>query len=213
MKKLLLLSLVIFLSNGFAQTNLFSSFDFVVLGGINSISAKTLGSSLIIETRTNLTQNLFVKASLGFSKIYKEEDYSVKTYREGEFLGEKRFFVSKYDVKEKTFDVIPFSIGVQYIFKFNEFSPYIMSDLTYNEIGTKIIQSNSFNWSYSNFEDVPIDYRVKHKEDIKNSSLSIALGLGTKYNLINDLSLDVRYFYNYYFQIVGNHQFMIGLSF
>ncbi|HZW40164.1 MAG TPA: outer membrane beta-barrel protein [Ignavibacteriaceae bacterium] len=212
MKKIFLFSFVIFISLSQAQTNLFTDFDFVVLGGINSINAKNIGPSLIIEARTNLTQNLFLKASTGFSKIYKEENYLVKTYSEREFLEERRFFTSEYDVKEKTFDIIPFSVGLQYSLKINRFSPYILSDFTYNDIETKIIQSNNISRSYSNYEDVPVDFRVKHKENFIYNSLSISLGVGTKYTLINDLCLDFRYFYNHYFQIKDTHQFMVGLS-
>lgn len=208
--------IIIFLSLvsiSFAQNKIFTDNDFVVLGGINSNKLNTVGASLTIEARTNLLENFFGKISVGFYKAYSEENYLVKTYEES-VLDENKFFTKYYFVNEKSYDVIPISLGFQYMIFTEPISPYLLTEIAYNIIGTKILFDNVVrNGVYDSYEQIPAEYSIKHKEDIKNSSISFGVGIGTKINLVKSLALDCRYVYLIDNKIINTHQLQLGFSF
>ena len=217
MKSLCVLFVAFFSINSFSQEpeapTIFSTFNLGVLGGINFSNYNNAGPSLIIEGTTNIISNFNLKLSLGYSRSYQLYSYHVNTYSITNIEGIETYQADSYDVNKKGYDIIPFSIGVQYIFNLSFFSPYALFELAYNSVGTKIYKSNISTRSYYSFDELPDDYKTKNTETFVDRSYKIGIGIGTSYKLNSAINLDVRYLYQFDHDLFNTHQLLVGLIF
>lgn len=217
MKKVFVLFLCISVNSIFPQESnkvaLFSSFDFGFYGGINFSTFPGIGGSLILEGRTTLYHNLKINFSLGYSRAYLIDTYNVKTYSVGELQGKKFFEAISYDVSKKGYDIFPLSVGFQFIFANDMFSPYVLCEVGYNFIGTIIYRSPGYTMFYNSFDEIPNDYKRIYKETHVNHSINLALGMGTIYQISPELNLDFRYLFKFDDKIINTHIMIVGISF
>ena len=126
MKTLVILLVALFSVCSFAQevnkSSIFSNTKFGVLAGVNY--SNLAGGSVVIEGKTNLTSNLNIKLSAGYSTINKKEGYNVKTYGPVVVNNVTTYQISSYNVDKILYDVFPVSVGFEYVFLQNNFSPY-----------------------------------------------------------------------------------------
>jgi opacity protein-like surface antigen len=188
----------------------FSTFQLGVLGGINFSSL--VGASIVIEGSTNLTSNTNIKLSLGYSTVNKEEGYKVNTYRYEEYFDIYR--AESYAVDEINYTVVPISLGLEYIFSRNKYSPYALLEIGYNFYTFKITKSNIVSYgTYDSYEELPSEYKNEPPDIPEDESYTIALGLGTNYKISNKFNLDIRYLYQFNISLVNTSQILIGFNF
>jgi opacity protein-like surface antigen len=190
----------------------FSTFKMGFLGGINYSSL--LGPSLLIEGTTNLSPQINIKLSFGYSIIYKDEDYTVNTYRYSNFFN--LYQTEIYNVDKINYYVFPISLGIDYVFNLDKFSPYSLLEIGYNfytyETSTLVWASNT-GGSYNTYDEIPTEFKNEAPNIPKNDSYMIALGIGTKYKLSSSINLDIRYSYQFNKSLVNTNQILLGLEF
>lgn len=182
-------------------------------GGINFKSLSEIGSSLIIEGKTSLTSNLDLKISIGYSRTYMPVSYHVNTYANRSIQGTNIWEAISYDVNKKGYDIIPFSIGLQYFITESIISPYLLSEFSYNSIATKVYKSSELHRQFYSFDELPDEYKIKHAETIINSSSKFGIGMGATYRLTGALDLDIRYIYQFDNTIINTNQILVGIFF
>jgi len=188
----------------------FSTFQLGVLGGINFSSL--VGASIVIEGSTNLTSNINIKLSLGYSTVNKEEGYEVKTYQYSDFFN--IYNADSYTVDEINYTVVPISLGMEYVLSDDRISPYALVEIGYNFYNFKITKSNSRTvGQYDTYEELPLEYQNEPPDIPEDESYTIALGIGTNYKISNKFNLDIRYLYQFNISLVNTSQILIGFNF
>ena len=190
----------------------FSHYTFGLYSGINFGNISETGGTILFEVKTNLMLNLNLKFSAGYSKSFMPESYTVKTYFTTVIEGTQYYMANQYDVNKKGYDVFPFSVGFQYIYRNKSLSPYLLIDFNYNLINTKIYSSPGFAWTYDSFNSLPDDFKTKHIENLPINSYGVMFGIGTIYQLSARLNLDLRYYYKIDSKIINTHQILLGIS-
>jgi opacity protein-like surface antigen len=192
-----------------------NKFQLSFLGGIN-ISNPT-GTAFLVEGKTNVSSNVNAKFSIGYSLIYKNEGYEVKTYKDAsisnEYVTITQYTTYSYNLDRIRYSVIPIFLGLEYIFHRGNLSPYSVVEVGYNFYEHKEEISNGrlgFNVSSSTIEGLPQEYQHQHIIS-KNSSYRLALGVGINLNLTHSVDLDIRYLYQYNSSLVNTSQILIGL--
>ncbi|MEJ5351200.1 MAG: hypothetical protein WHS65_06380 [Melioribacteraceae bacterium] len=218
MKKLIFLLFVFSTDIYLAQENkfssLFSDLDVGVYGGINISNDSKTGGAFLLEIKTKLIHNVNVNLSLGYAKSFANASYTVKSYSIYTINGIHFYYANQYNVNEKGYDLIPFYVGMQYIFKHNTVSPYLLFNVGYTFIiDTKYYKSPTVSISYPSLEDIPSGYKTKPIEDNPSNSFGILIGLGTELNISSKLRLDIRYIYKYDTQIINTNQLTFGIIF
>lgn len=218
MKRIIFLLFVFSIDICLAQENkspsLFSNLDVGVYGGINISNDSKTGGAFLLEIKTKLTHNFNVNLSLGYLKSFANASYSVKSYSIYAINDIQFYYANQYNVNEKGYDLIPFYVGMQYIFKHNTVSPYLLFNIGYNFIiDTKYYKSPTLSTSYPSLENIPSEYKTKPIEDNLYKSFGIIIGLGSELNISSKLGLDIRYFYKYDTQIINTHQLTMGIIF
>jgi opacity protein-like surface antigen len=218
MKKIIALSLLLFGAGLFAQENeqmkMFSAFKIGALAGINFSTLS--GGSVILEGKTNLAPNLNLTLSVGYSKINKKAGYNVKTFQHIQFENVNEYETVTYNVDEINYDVFPVSLGIEYYFQHNVFSPYTLFEVGYNGVQFHKIISGSISGvagSFNTFDQLPDAYKGTAPLISKNNSYRIAVGIGTTYKLTSFLSLDIRYLYQYNKSLENTNQILVGINF
>jgi opacity protein-like surface antigen len=208
---LLLISLNCF-AQSIERSSAFSKFHFGFLGGINYSSM--IGPSLIIEGTTNLTPEINIKFSFGYSIIYKDEDYNVNTYRYSNFFN--LYQTETYNVDKINYYVFPISLGIDYVFNLDKFSPYTLLEIGYNfytyETSTLAWASNT-GGSYNTYDEIPPEFKNETPDIPNDNSYTIALGIGTKYKLSTSINLDLRYLYQFNKSLINTNHILIGIEF
>lgn len=219
MKKLIVLFVVIYFNSLFAQdtntSSLFTHYSFGFYGGINSGISSETGTTFLIESKTKLIPNLYLNLSLGYSKVFEHESFTEKINYSSNFNGTVYYFAEQRDINERGYDIIPLSLGCQYIFKNNTISPYLLFDLCYDVIiTTRDYTTYGITYQYPSYEAIPDEYKTNQGiPSFTNYSYGIVLGVGGIYNLSAKLNLDIRYFYKYDSKIVNSNQVIIGIYF
>lgn len=217
MKKSFIIAIFLSFNVSFAQVKdkpvCFSEFEFGAYGGINFNTVSEFGGNFLIELKTDLISNLNLRLSLGYSKSFMLTSYNVKTYVEFNFDTSTIYQAMTYDILKKGYDVFPIFLGFQYIIKNQTLSPYILLDLNYNFLETKIYRSPAHIWTYDSFDKLPNEYRTKHSESSPKTSYGISFGVGALYQISQELNLDFRYFFKSDKKIVNTHQFLVGITF
>jgi hypothetical protein len=163
MKKLFVLLLFLSFNVYHAQEKgnifTFSNFRYGVYGGINFETGSEVGGSFLIEVKTNVISNMNMNFSLGYSKLYHTVSYSVKKYSIYKIDNKVFYNAEHYNVNKYMYDIFPFSLGFQYVFKMHNFSPYLLIDLSYNIINGKIVRTPGGSISYNSFDEIPNEYK------------------------------------------------------
>ncbi len=216
MKKLIVLLFILSFNLLFAQDNIsqtpFSKLNYGIYGGINFGNNSETGGSFLFEFNANLISNLNLNLSLGYSKSYKTEAYTVKSYRTGSINNVQYFWAEQYEVNKKGYDVFPVSVGFQFVFNEQSFIPYILGSLNYKLVDARIYSSPGTTWTYNSFEELPNEFRTKHVEQFPNHSYGVNLGVGVVYPIFSKLSIDLRYFYEIDSEIINTHHIVVGIS-
>jgi hypothetical protein len=214
MKKIIILLVLLFTTSSFSQNvnkdNSFSNFKFGFLGGLNFSNPS--GSALFVESGTNLSPSLNVIFSFGYSLIYKHEGYEVKTYQYSVYFRQYDSYSFIFD--RIKYSIIPISLGLEYTFIHNKFSPYSILEVGYNIYNHEEEISNikvGYAGSASTIYGLPTDYQNQFSIT-KNSSYRIALGLGTYYNISSSFSLDLRFVYQINSSMVNSGQILLGIK-
>jgi opacity protein-like surface antigen len=219
MKSLVIVIWTIFSISSFTQSDTpssaFSNFQLGFLGGINFSSLA--GTSILIEGTTNLTSQINLKLSAGYSTINKEEGYTVNTFNHIQYIDiyqqETNFYtVGYYTVDEINYNVVPISLGLQYLFSNGLYSPYALVEVGYNFYTFKTTKSNIVSFGqYDTYEEVPEKYQNEAPAIPDDDSYTIALGLGTTYRLSSSFFLDLRYVFQYNANLVNTNQILLGI--
>jgi hypothetical protein len=190
----------------------FTKFKFGFLAGVNV--TKFAGGSVMIEGNTNLTSNINVKVSAGYSKIYKKEGYNVKTNGIIDIDNLQKYVISSYDVDRIDYDVFPITVGVEYFIVKDRLSPYIISEAGYNFYSFHIQQSNIYSGPYyDTYDQIPAEYKNTPPVISNKASYLFGLGIGTNYRLGSAINLDIRYLYQFNKNIVNTNQILVGINF
>jgi hypothetical protein len=217
MKNIIVILFLLLNINLFSQENeqakMFSTFKFGVLAGMN-FSALS-GGSLIMEGKTNLSSNLNLTLSFGYSAINKKEGYHVQTYQHI-ILPDYNFYETEsYNVNEMNYDVFPVSLGLEYIIQHSVFSPYVLVEGGYNFFNYLQLTSNHITGeggSAATLAQLPLAYQGALPAISKNDSYRIAIGAGTTYKLSKFINLDLRYVYQFNKSLESTNQILIGLN-
>jgi len=218
MKKITALSLLLLSTNLFAQenapVNIFPAFKVGALAGVNFSSLS--GGSVLLEGKINLSSDLNLTLSAGYSKINKKAGFNVKAYRHIQFDNINEYETETYNVDEINYDVFPVSLGLEYYFGHNVYSPYTLFEVGYNGVDFhEITSGGSINGagSYSTFDQLPSAYKLKDPLFFIKNSYRIALGVGTTYQLTRFVCLDLRYVYQYNNSLENTNQILFGIVF
>lgn len=217
MKKLFLLVMFFSFNTIFSQNNIkespFSAFRLGVYGGINFETSSDIGRAFILEGKTDLFSNLNLKLSLGYYKTLKPVNYTVRG-NDVVIIDSVTFYIAgSYDVIKKIYDMFPFSLGLQYTFKNQTFTPYFTLDVSYNLISTSIERTAGYAMNYDSYDEIPDEFKIKHVENNPNNSYGLSLGTGVIYNISSKIGLDLRYFYKYDSEIINTHHVLVGIVF
>ena len=215
LKKLLVLLLLFIAPTLLAQNEntSFSMLDFGVYGGINFAEVSEVGGAFNIEWKTNITSKLDLRLSLGYYKSIESVDYRVLSSGEATIDSMTFFIADSYDVTHWEYDVLPISLGLQYVFKNEIISPYLLFDGSFNLINLNIVRTGGESRSYPTYEEIPDEYKVPYVEIIANNFFGASIGMGVLYNIKKNLDLDFRYLFKYSSEIINSHQFLIGVTF
>jgi opacity protein-like surface antigen len=197
----------------------FSTFQLGVLGGINFSSL--VGTSIVIEGSTNLTSQVNLKLSLGYSTINKEEGYKVKTYYYINYIDIYQQEVNiyqtlSYTVDEINYTVVPITLGLEYVFTNDRNSPFALIEIGYNFYSFKTTKSYlkyTGGGYYDTYDELPSEFKNEAPDIPKDDSYTIALGLGMKYKLSSRFNLYLRYAYQFNYSLVNTNQILIGFNF
>jgi len=216
MKKIIvvtvLLSTIIF-SQENNSSSPFSNFIFGVYGGINFEEVSEVGGAFYIEGKTNLTSNLNLKFSVGYYKSIESINYTTRGSSGPIDIDTLTlFFAGENYFSHRVYDILPISFGLQYIFKNETVSPYILLEGNYNYIDTKRVRDGGIAWSYLTYEEIPDEFKNNVAETFPNESFGVGLGIGALYNLKKNIDLDFRYIFKYDSEIINTHQILIGIN-
>jgi len=215
MKRIIFLLVMTISSVAFTQeTRNLSSFSKLYLGFLGGVNiSNPTGTIILAEGKSNITSNLNAKFSIGYSTVYKQEGYQVKTYEFSSFFNQ--YSTYSYTLDRIRYSIIPISLGLEYIFYRNKFSPYSVVEAGYNFYEHKEEISNGkvgFAGTYNSYNELPSAY--KNKPFIaEDKSYRIALGLGVVYNLTSSIGLDLRYIYQFNSYLVNSNQILLGIIF
>lgn len=215
MKKIIFISIIFLLTQGIIGQNYQEKINNIpfgvgILGGINTYNFT--GTSFLIEGRINLIPDLNSKMSIGYSTIYKK-GYHVNTNGYSNF--ENQFGTLSYDIDFFRYSTVPISLGLEYIFTRQIFTPYTSFEIGYNFYEYKTREINYFvgkDGYFDNFEDLPEIYKNDPPKIDKDESFRMSLGIGTLYKLSSKFFLDIRYAYQINTNLVNTHQFLIGIQ-
>ena len=195
------------------KSNFFSTREFGVYGGLNLNKFSNVYGSVYFEGKTNLSENINIKLSVGYCRVFSFDQYTVNGYKYHNFGENRQYHVFSYDVLKTKYDIVPLSLGLQYVFTHDVFSPYVFFDASYNFIDPltyKTPESVKEN-GYDTYEEIPAMY--KSSNHLPNSSFGITFGVGTTYKLFSKIGLDLRYQFKYDNEIPDTHQLLIGILF
>src|ERR1035437_3382181 len=162
-------------------------FSTLKLGALSGVNFSTLsGGSVLIEGKANLTPNLNLTLSLGYSTTNKKVGYNVNTYQHIQFDNFNEYETESYTVNEINYDVFPVSLGLEYFFQRDVFSPYTLFEVGYNGVQLHQVRSGGNigeAGSYSTFDQLPSAYKAEASLISNKNPYRIAVGIGTTYKL------------------------------
>lgn len=167
MRKAILLFYVIFISVSFAQESYnispFTSFKFGISAGSNFQTIKFPGSSLLLEVKTPLTNNLVFKLLGGFSQIFEDNSFDLKYSKFFSLEGIEGYDLITDHVKKIEHTLFPNYAGLEYTFIDNDLSPYAVLDIgyAYYSSESKIVLHRT-GILVNTKEEIPDEYRIPY---------------------------------------------------
>jgi hypothetical protein len=195
------------------STKAFSKYWFGGYAGVSFNTVPTIGGAFQIAIKTNLTSRLNMKAMLGYSTIYENKEYTVKSYTTRVVEGEAVYQTVTYDVDKIQYSVIPVGLGFEYTFSESEFAPFAALEFAYNSNGAEeqITQSISGD-SYNSKDDIPAEFRDPRPEVNSDGFMTIGFGGGLKYKISESIEFDLKYVFQYNTNdIPVTHQILFGI--
>ena len=212
---LLILSTINLAAQDFENRSMFSNFYFSVLGGTNFNTLPTAGAAIQFEVKSNISSKINTKVSIGYSVLYDDNYYEVKSYRFVSFDDYAKYHTRLLKVDRVKYRSIPIAIGAEYIFLKNRLSPFAVFELGYN-YSTSTTEGTAYEGIagyYDTVNEIPEEYRKPAPALNDGSSFSMGIGLGFKYMLTERMDLNIRYVYHYNESIINNNQVLVGLTF
>lgn len=218
MKKLFFLMLIlvphIMVAQIIQDQKMFTKFSFSLLGGLNFNSLSTLGGSLQIEGKINITSRIYLKLSTGFSSIFEDKEYLIKSYGYFNIENKEGYQLKTYSINQLEYSVIPLNIGIDYFLNENDFSPFGIFEIGYNFYSREEqILSSASGAIYHNKSDIPSEYLNNAPKTLDKTSWGIGLGVGMRYKISASFGLSARYMYRYYESIINTNQLLLGINF
>src|SRR5690606_22052683 len=220
MKTVFIFFLIVFNSNLFSQdtkeAKIFSKFSFSILGGTNFNTIPTIGGSIRLEGKTNITSQIDMKLSAGFSSIFENKEYIIKTYSHFKIENIEGYRLETYTIDPIQYSVIPINFGFEYTLLENNLSPFAVFEFGYKlysseeQIAKGIIGPDTYN----NENEIPFEYRnPPPPKTVDDSTIGLGLGLGIKYKISTTFELNVSYQYRYFDNIINTNQILLGVTF
>ncbi len=218
MKRNIILFLMLFTINLFSQeynsTKAFSKFWFGAYGGVNFNTIPTVGGSVQLEAKTNISKNLRLKLSIGYSSIFENYKNEVKTFNKGTIAGNTIFSKYTYSVDKIEYAVIPLNIGFEYEFTGNNFSPFTIIEFGHNINSVEEQVTKSANaGSYSSLDELPDEYKLPRPKLNESSFIDFGIGAGIRQKISKSISVDFRYVFRYNNGIPNTNELLIGFMF
>lgn len=216
MKKILVFLFIISVNFLNAQNNFepFTKFKLGAYSGVNFQQSSEVGGNFFVEGRTNLISDISFNLSFGYYRSFETMSNTVKTYNTGTITGITFFHATEYKIYKREYNVLPFSIGLQYSFENQIITPYFLLNASYNFIiDTKNHRTGGITYSYNSFEEIPNEYKTNNFEPFPESSYGASLGIGALIKISSVLDLDLRYFYKTDSEIINTHHFVAGITF
>ena len=203
----------ILLAQDFEPTHTFSKIYIGVLGGINFNTIPTAGAAISFEIKSNVTSQINAKFSLGYSVLYDDNSYEVKSYYFQNF--DAKYHTRLLEVDRVKYTIVPVSLGAEYSFLKNKISPFALFEIGYNFSSSLAegVTHDGIAGTYGTIEEVPEEYRNIATPLEDGSSFTVGIGAGIKYMLTERMDLNIRYIYHYNESIINNSQVLIGLTF
>lgn len=105
--------------------------------------------------------------------------------------------------------MFPISLGIEFNLVKNLFSPYLSIDEFRSFISSFLETSPPKVWYYLSIDEIPAEFKkIQETEKLQNNSYGIIFGAGTTYQISPKINLDIRYQYQYDFNIENIHHFM-----
>ncbi|MEJ2194552.1 MAG: outer membrane beta-barrel protein [Ignavibacteriaceae bacterium] len=204
-----------FFSQGIENEQQFSTYNFGILGGISFSTIPTAGGAIQFEIKTNVTSSLYLKSSIAYTLIYDDDSYEVKSYRFVTFDDYAKYHTLLFTVDKVEYSIIPLTVGAEYIFLNDTFSPFAVFDIGYNFSTSKAqgLVQEGIAGIYDTIDEIPDDYRKIAPALDDGSSITIGLGLGIRYKLSMHIALELRYLYRYNEAIINSNQILFGIMF
>lgn len=217
MKKLFFLMIIlvphIMVAQNMQDKKMFTKFSFSLLGGPNFNSLSTVGGSLQFEVKTNITSRIYLKISTGFSSIFEDKEYLIKSYSYFNIENKEGYQLKTYFINQLQYSVIPLNIGIDYFLNENNFSPFGIFEIGYNFYSREEqILSSTSGAIYDNKSEIPREYLNTAPKTLDETSFGIGIGAGVSYKISASLELTVRYMYRYFDAIINANQLLIGIN-
>lgn len=194
---------------------MFSKVYFGVMGGTNFNSFPTAGTAITFEVKSNISLNINAKISVGYSTLYDDNSYNIKSYGLVSFDNYSKYHTRLTNVERVRYAIIPFTFGVEYLFTQSRLSPFGLFETGYNfSSSTREVKVyDGIAGTFDTAEDVPEDYRQTEPALDGGSSVTLGVGVGVKYKFTERFDLNIRYVYHYNKAIINNNQVLIGFTF
>jgi opacity protein-like surface antigen len=198
-----------------ANTHMFSSLSYGMNAGINFNTIPTIGGSVLAEIKTPLTSSINLYMSTGYTEIYDNKDYTVKSYVVVNIDNETTYQTKLLKVDKVIYSVIPVYLGAEYSPINGKYSPFVTCKVGYN-FSSAIAEGASYigaSGIVNIYDELPAEYKNKAPRLGDGSSFCAAIGIGMKYSLTSKINLSLSYVYQYNDSIVNTNQIMLGISF
>jgi hypothetical protein len=188
-----------------------SKFEFGFFTGITSERMEYFGESFMVEARYKIDSKWIVKLSVGNSKLIKE-DYSRETYYNPYYDSLHSFtnFLKGY-----IFEIVPASLGVEYMILGERTIPYLIGELGFNSYTTNKVIGYIMKNDYTPRDPNQIDFigqYPRHSYYYNGTSIRIALGVGLKQITASFLNLDIRYLFQFNTHLTNSHLLLVGVN-
>ena len=217
MKNLMLVLFFLFSGSLFSQVvtkeSPVSTFHLSILGGTNFTTISSIGGSLQIEGKTNLSENLFLKAYVGYSGIAEEKDYMIKSYSPVHIGNYDGYQLKTYSVNQIEYSVIPVNLGIEYFLSNSKITPFGVVELGYNFYSSEEqIKSSASSELFENKNEIPTEYKNNAPRTIDDSSFGVSAGVGLLYRISSSFNVNIRYLYRYNDSLIDVNQILLGIT-
>jgi len=218
MKTLVFLFLFSIITNSFSQdtqnSTMFSNFNLSILGGVNFKTVPDVGGTLQLEGKTNITSEINLNLSVGYSSMYEDKEYMIKSYSYFNINNTEGYQLNTYSINKIEYSVVPVNLGIEYVLREDNLSPFGILEIGYSFYSSQeqVVKSTGGEVFY-NKNEIPVEYLNSAPKTIDGSSFGLGLGLGIKYKISPSFNINIRYVYRYNKSIIHTNQILLGITF